>query len=138
MWHVGPLLKKMAMLGLILPLASGIAAGCWMAPAPPTKLQGTAVIGRFTYEGKPLKRSRVQIRMNGKLLSTALTDNNGYYSFAVSEWGFYQIKMLNPSFETFAIEFIPSTSNRQILDINYYADYCYQTSVKETHHPKAG
>jgi len=100
-----------------------------MTPQPPTTVRGTLIVGRFTYEGKPLRSSRVELRSpNGRLLATAATDKNGVYKFPVRNAGRYQVRMLNPSVEGFEVDYLPDRK-QQRFDVNYYADYCYVIKV---------
>src|ERR1035437_4191347 len=77
-------------------LLSQVALACIMTPRPPTKIRGTRIEGRFTYEGKPLSRSKVELRTaSGRLLRTTTTDKNGGYRLAGAGGGLFQIRPLN-------------------------------------------
>src|SRR4051812_7318098 len=106
-------------------MLSKLGMACLMTPRPPTILAGRAAIeGRFTYEGKPLVASRVELRSpKGRLLGKTVTDRNGFYRLALSKSGLYQVRMDGPSSEAVDIDFKPSTV-QQNLGVDFFADYC--------------
>ena len=120
---------RLLRLGIITTLLNSFALACVMLPGPPTKLQGLEILGRFTYEAKPLKGSKVQLRHQGRLIATAVTDRNGYYAVRAPNKGIYEIRMLNPSYETFQVDVSPSKAKQQKFLVNFYADYCYKINV---------
>ncbi len=122
-------MRSLAIL-LMLTLFSQLAFGCWMAASAPTKLQGTAIAGRFSYEGKPLDRSKVEILKDGKVLATTMTDKYGTYTLPVAGKGLYVIKMLNPSGESFEVEFEPSSHVQHVFKVDFFADYCYRIKAE--------
>ena len=111
-------------------LLSQVALACIMTPRPPTKIRGTRIEGRFTYEGKPLSRSKVELRTaSGRLLRTTTTDKNGGYRLAVAASDLYQIRLLNPSVEGFQVDYVASTTAHEKFEVNFYGDYCYNIAV---------
>lgn len=101
-----------------------------MPPQPPTKLRGSAIKGRFSYEGKPLAGSPIELRTKqGRLLRKTVTDKNGSYILPMREAGSYEIRLLKPSHEAFGVEYAPVSAIQDSFDVNFYADYCYSLTV---------
>ncbi len=118
---------------VLILLLSQLAVACWMLPTPPTKIEGSTIVGQFSYEGKALRASRVELRgANGRLISRSATDENGRYHFAIRAGGLYQITMLNPSYESFVIDLLITTKQQQTLNVNFFGDYCYTIQVGST------
>jgi hypothetical protein len=114
---------------LLLVILSDGASACWQMGEPPTKLRGDAVVGRFTYASKPLRYSKVELRKDGRLLATVRTDGYGYFALSAPKSGLDEVRMLNPSGETFVVDFSRG-GHQQSLNVNFYDDYCHEINVQ--------
>jgi hypothetical protein len=121
---------RLSLLASALLLLTHGALACLMVPQPPTALHGGGIQGRFTYEGKPLAGSTVELRTTqGRLLEKTVTDKNGSYTLAVRQAGLYEIRLLKPSHEAFGIDYAPAGTVQDFFDVNFYADYCHSIKV---------
>jgi hypothetical protein len=108
------------------------ASTCVQIGSGPTALHGKAVLGTFTYDHRPLKDSKVELRNpDGKLLETTATDASGHYRFEMKKDGEYRVIMLNPSYEPFDIDFHFAGNVAEIFSVNFYNDYCRKVTVQQ-------
>jgi hypothetical protein len=101
-----------------------------MTPGPPTAIRADTLAGRFTYEGKPLKRAAIQLRSpTGVLIGRSATDASGRFQFHPLRSGVYEVRMLRPSVEAFTIRFEKTSGTDETFNVNFFGDYCYRISA---------
>lgn len=66
------------------------------------------IFGTIKKDGKPLVNQEVKITQNGKLITTATTDEKGYFSFVIKQIGKCSIEL--PGYEGAVFE-VFSTNN---------------------------
>ena len=72
-------------------------------------------------DGKPLTNQVVQIMQNGKLIASAKTDNNGYFTVAIKEIGKYKLEVIGYKEASYDV-FSSNKSTRYNLLMNKAGD----------------